>query len=581
VEQTPAKILLVDDESRNLDALESILQTPDYELVRATSADQALMLLLTGEFAVIVLDIQMPGMSGLELAALIKQRRRTQHIPIIFLTAYYQDDKDVIQGYGSGAVDYLTKPISPVIVRSKIAVFVDLFRKTRALEQEIAQRQSAEAALRESNRELEVRVQERTSELSSANDELRAREAALRKSEGQARASSRAKDDFLAALSHELRTPLNPVLLLASAAARDFALPAAVRADFETIQKNVELEARLIDDLLDLTRITRGKLPLDVREIELHAALENAIAVVQTEISEKEITLTRRLTTAHSTVWGDAVRLQQICWNLLKNAVKFTPRGGQITVETGTDAEGQIELAVVDTGIGLTAEELARIFEPFVQGEHASGSGSHRFGGLGLGLAISRMLVEMHSGHIRASSPGRGQGAEFTIVLPLAKGASELARSRPFLPLARSRSESDPAPRASARGQRIRVLLVDDHAPTRSTLVQLLGQRDYDVTAAGSAGEARARALGRDFDLLISDIGLPDGGGCDLLRELRTDHPALCGIALSGYGMDEDIARSREAGFSEHRIKPVSIDALDAAILNAMGAASSERGARR
>src|SRR5882724_5776043 len=314
----PVNILLVDDEARNLDVLESFLVSPEHRLVRATTAEHALLLLLDGEFAVIVLDIQMPGMNGIELASLIKQRRRTQHIPVIFLTAYFQDDKDVLQGYGSGAVDYLTKPVNPQILKSKIGVFVDLFRKTRALastnlalEQEVAQRQRAEAALQQANNELEARVQARTADLNRVNEDLREHETALRASEAQAKAASRAKDDFLAALSHELRTPLNPVLLLATEAAANPQLAAEVRADFETIAENVALEARLIDDLLDLTRIARGKLVLEMRPSDIHAGLLAAIAMAREEIDQKKIALTLRLQAERWVVLGDDVRLKQ------------------------------------------------------------------------------------------------------------------------------------------------------------------------------------------------------------------------------------------------------------------------------
>ena len=574
---SPVKILLVDDERRNLDVLDSLLRGPEHELVHAMTADEALLLLLGGEFAVIVLDIQMPGMSGLELAALIKQRRRTQHIPIIFLTAYYQDDKDVIEGYDSGAVDYLTKPINPQILRSKIKVFVELFQKTRALAETtdalevlICQRLRAEDALQRANAELEARVRDRTAALSHTNDVLRAREAALQKSEAQARAASGAKDHFLAALSHELRTPLNPVLLLASESAADPTLSDEVRADFETIRKNIGLEARLIDDLLDLTSISRGKLPIEPRAVDAHAALQNAIAIVRSDIDEKHLQLALDFAADEHTVWGDEVRLQQVCWNVLKNAVKFTPSGGRITVETRMRrGDGEITIKIADTGIGLTSEELGRVFEAFAQGEHASAGSSHRFGGLGLGLAISRMLVEMHGGRMSALSAGRDKGSSFVITLPLAHAGPS---SVPWLD--DKNAARGTASKATARppspNRRIRILLVDDHAPTRSTLVQLLGRRDFDVTAAGSVAEARANAQGRHLDLLISDIGLPDGGGCELLKDLRIGQPGLAGIALSGYGMEEDVARSRLAGFSEHIIKPVSIDALDAAIAAAL-----------
>jgi signal transduction histidine kinase len=587
----PVKILLVDDEARNLDVLESLLHSPEHDLVRALTADQALMLLLEGDYAAIVLDIQMPGMSGIELANLIKQRKRSRHVPIIFVTAYYQGDEDVLMGYGSGAVDYLTKPINPQILRSKIAVFVDLFRKTRALgvsnamlEMEIAQRVKAEEALRQANNELEARVEARTADLSRANDELCAREAALKASEAKFKAASHAKDEFLAALSHELRTPLNPVLLLASHAVRDPVLPQAVRANFDTIRKNVELEARLIDDLLDLTRITQGVLRLDLRTIDAHAIVRDALAIVRPEAEEKGLAVSLELGAPEHTIRGDVVRLQQVFWNLLKNAVKFTPAGGKISIETQMSAEsGEWTLSIADTGIGLTDAELDRVFEAFTQGEHAHQPGSHRFGGLGLGLAISRTLVKMHAGRIEAWSDGRNKGSVFVVNLPLLREPAVSAPSEPAPAAAgfqtRSETVTQPAqtPEApsSSIGRRIRILLVEDHEATRSTLAHLLGCLEYEVVAAGSAAEARA-AKGH-FDLVISDIGLPDGGGCELLEELRAARPGLSGIALSGYGMHEDVTRSRLAGFAEHLTKPVGIDALDAAILAALGACASRK----
>ena len=411
--QPPANILLVDDEARNLDTLESVLQSPDYRLIRALTAKGALMELLEGEFAVIVLDIQMPEMSGIELASLIKQRKRTRHIPIIFLTAYFQEDADMLQGYSIGAADYLTMPINPQILKSKIAVFVELFRKTRALAatnralgEEVVQRQKAENALLDSNNELEARVRERTDELAFARD--------------RALAASRAKDDFLATLSHELRTPLSPVLLLASEGAANAELSPEVRADFATIAENVALEARLIDDLLDVTRIVRGKLSLDLRPVDLHAALQAAVAMVQAELREKNVSLTLQLEAGSQPMLGDDVRLKQIFWNIIKNAVKFTPHGGAIVVETRAEPDGsRLSIRFTDTGLGMTAGEIARAFDAFSQGDHASPGAPRVFGGLGLGLAISRQLVELHAGSITAASAGRNQGTTFRIELPL------------------------------------------------------------------------------------------------------------------------------------------------------------------
>jgi PAS domain S-box-containing protein len=387
----------------------------------------------------------------------------------------------------------------------------------------------------------------------------------LKRARDEALAASRAKDDFLAALSHELRTPLNPALLLASEAAANPDLPPAVRADFATISRSVNLEARLIDDLLDLTRISRGKLRLEVRPCAIDGLERDALASVQVELQQKRLRLDLDLGASGCTVWGDVVRLQQVFWNILKNAVKFTPEHGRIAVTTRPAPDGRsVRVAVCDSGIGLTSEEIGRVFHAFSQGDHAApGVGSHRFGGLGLGLTISRMLVEMHKGTIDAASLGRGRGATFTVELPLAiaepaalpapaaaPGGGEPPRAAP--------AEADAPPR--------RVLLVEDHATTRQTLAALLRKRGFDVAAAESAAEAQRLAVERPFDVVISDIGLPDRTGYELMADLRAIHPQILGVALSGYGMEEDVIRSRAVGFDAHLVKPVTIAMLTDAL---------------
>jgi signal transduction histidine kinase len=431
-----------------------------------------------------------------------------------------------------------------------------------ALEDEILQRQKAEQALLKANNELEARVVERTADLKRANEVLHERELSLRASEAEAKAASRAKDDFLAALSHELRTPLNPVLLLATEAAANPDLPPEVRGDFEIIVKNVSLEARLIDDMLDLTRIAHGKLALDMQPCEIHASLKHALSLVRAEIDQKEIALTLDLKAEREIVLGDDVRLKQVFWNVINNATKFTPRGGSIAIETTTVRESdEIAIKISDTGIGMTRGELARIFEAFSQGDHALHGGPHRFGGIGLGLAISQVMAKRHSGSIAASSEGTNKGTTFIIKLPLMRTAAGANPKK-----VEAAVEGDPAT-AGAQRQR-RILLVEDHAPTSSALTQLLTRRRYCVVATSCIAEARAAADQEEFDILISDIGLPDGNGYELMTELGHRH-RLVGIALTGYGMENDLSRSHAAGFVTHLVKPIGVEALDRALSTA------------
>jgi PAS domain S-box-containing protein len=381
-------------------------------------------------------------------------------------------------------------------------------------------------------------------------------EIALRESEERARAASVAKDNFLAQLSHELRTPLTPVLMTAAALRDDPSMSPAAREAFAMIERNVALEARLIDDLLDLTRVTRGKLALRTETCDLHLLLRQAAEIVRDEMREKQIALTLDLTARYTHGRGDPARLQQVFWNLLRNAVNFTPRGGRITIlsrdepATAKDGSGAtICIEVTDSGIGFDSCHAENLFEPFYQGKGSESAG------LGLGLAIARALVELHHGAIKAESPGVGRGATFTVHLPVS----------PSAPMATADSSSPPAASDRQPTPSMRLLLVEDHEATMRVLTNLLTRDGHIVTGASTITAALDAARSHTFDAVVSDLGLPDGTGIQLMKTLRDEHQ-LTGIALSGYGMESDLRRSKEAGFAAHLVKPVNFEELRTAL---------------
>lgn len=367
----------------------------------------------------------------------------------------------------------------------------------------------------------------------------------LRLAKEVAERANLAKDNFLATLSHELRTPLTPALMSVVALEHDDSLPVSVRNDLAMIRRNIELETRLIDDLLDLTRIANGKLELHPAPMDLHAVLARAVEVCRAHVDAKQQRLVVKKNAKQSETMGDPVRIQQVLWNVLRNAVKFTSAGGTISVTTRNTADRRLEFEVRDTGIGFEPNIEKKLFQAFEQ----SGRGiTQQFGGLGLGLAISRSIVEAHGGTISGTSPGTGKGATFTVTLPLQAVSSGKAPSR-----------VRPSKAASAKGHE--VLIVEDHTDTRTTLQRLLERAGYKVTAAHSGEHALSLAESAKFDLVISDLGLPDMPGNDLMALLR-DRYQLPGIAVSGYGMEEDVSGSREAGFVHHLTKPIRIDRL-------------------
>jgi PAS domain S-box-containing protein len=367
----------------------------------------------------------------------------------------------------------------------------------------------------------------------------------LQRAKDEAEEANRAKDRFLAMLSHELRTPLTPVLMTITSLRREPDLSDDMRRDLEVLQRNVELEALLIDDLLDLTRIAHGKLELHSDAVDIHSTIEHALSISAGDIVAKKLQVIRRFDAREHHCWADPARLQQVFWNLVKNSAKFTPEGGRLEISTRNNEAHQIVIEVADSGIGIDPKLMPRIFDAFEQG---GGMITSRYGGLGLGLAISKRVVDLHHGTITARSEGPGRGATFTVILN-AMETSLLEGPVLFL-------ESEPPPL-----RHIQVLFVEDHEDTARVLGRILKNSGFDVSHAGTVAGALGLAASRRFDLLVSDLGLPDGSGLELMKTLR-ETQGLTGIALSGFGSEEDVAASHAAGFAAHLTKPVDWERL-------------------
>jgi PAS domain S-box-containing protein len=390
------------------------------------------------------------------------------------------------------------------------------------------------------------------------------REEEMRQAKELAERASRAKDEFLAALSHELRTPLTPVLMTAGMLRDDVRLPLDTREHLGMMKRNIELEARLIDDLLDLTRIARGKFAVRMEPCDAYSLLALAMEMVRSDARAKQLVIDVDLQADVARVMGDPARLQQVFWNLLKNAVKFTPDSGRLMVRSHS-SEGKLLIEIADTGIGIAPEALAKIFQPFGQAEEVQQD--RRFGGLGLGLSISKAILDQHGAKIEVESEGIGRGATFRVALAL----TDATVSRPSVRVTAVRAGATATNGAGAARAPLRVLLVEDHEPTIDVLRRLLTRAGHQVTTATTVALAMRAAEKAKFDVVISDLGLPDGTGFQLMEDLRDTH-SLRGIALSGYGMDEDLKRARDAGFAAHLTKPVDFQRLQQAVNEMVGA---------
>jgi len=530
----PVNILMVDDQPAKLLSYEAILADLGENLLKASSGKEALEQLLKHQVAVILIDVCMPDLDGFELATMIRSHPRFRKTAIILVSGVMVDDRDRLRGYDSGAVDYVSVPIVPGILRAKVAIFAELFRKTEEL-----------ALL---NRELERRVVERTAEMEGL---LKSTEEARREAEK----ANQLKDEFLAILSHELRTPLNAITGWAHLLSNGKLDPATHAKAVESINRNALLEARLVSDLLDVSRIVSGRLRLELRLADLPLVIQAALDAVRPAAQAKNVQLDLTAANDVAKIHADPTRLQQVISNLLSNSVKFAPAGGKVEV-TLERSDSCLELTVKDNGPGISPDILPYIFERFRQGD-TSTKRAHK--GLGLGLAIARHLVEMHGGAIEARNREDQRGAIFKVTLPVSGPAvpplDGISSDEALAP-----SSTDSRPSAFSL-KNMRILLVDDEADAREVVAATLEGWGAEVMVAASAADARD-ILERELpDLLVADIEMPGEDGYDLIRSIRTLPPDRGGrtpaLAFTAYASAYDRTRLLTAGFDRHVPKPV------------------------
>jgi signal transduction histidine kinase len=506
-------ILVVDDQPAKLLSYSAILQGLDANLVMAGSAVEALDHLLKTDFAVVLVDVCMPDLDGFELAAMIREHPRFRRTAIIFVSGVHLTDLDRLKGYEYGAVDYVPVPVVPEILRAKVNIFLDLYRKTRQLER--------------LNRDLELRVAERTQELVDAG---------------------RRKDEFLAMLAHELRNPLAAIRLAAQLVVFPDLPPAQLTKSAAVIHRQVEHLVRLIDDLVDVSRITRGLISLRREPTEISSVVAQAIESSRPLIDTKHHALTVSVPDETLRVNGDAARLSQILANILNNAAKFTDPGGRIDLAV-TRVEHDVVIKVTDTGIGILPEMLPKVFDLFTQIDRPLDRVST---GLGIGLALVHRLVEMHGGRVSAHSMGPGTGAELIVHLPLYE---------------MSPAAVVPAPRREPAGPELaprRILVVDDNVDAAETLAVMLKLQGHHVETAHDGLDALRLAPGFAPHVILLDLGMPNMNGYEAASRIRTQAWGrdIALVALTGWGQPKDRKRTVEAGFDAHLVKPVDQNTL-------------------
>jgi signal transduction histidine kinase len=521
-------ILMVDDQPAKLLTYESMLSQMGERLIKAQTASEALAYLLKEDVAVVLMDVNMPELDGFELAAMIRQHPRCRRTAILFVSAVHLTDLDRVKGYAAGAVDYVSVPVVPEILRAKIGVFVDLYRKTSELER--------------LNHTLEERVLARTGELEATIAQLREREHRLRLTGEALAEADRRKTEFLAMLAHELRNPLQPIRSAVELLRKATATPDQLSWSREVVDRQVNQLVRLVDDLLDASRISNGKLELRRQPVDLVPIIDSAIDSSRTLADRKHQRIDAALPPGPVLVDGDAVRLTQVFLNLINNAIKYSPNGARIALGLHT-LDGEAVAYVRDEGMGIAAHDLPRVFEMFYQG---SAKPDDAQGGLGLGLALVHQLVGLHAGRIEAKSDGPGRGSEFTVRLPTVAAKSEAA------PVAQGET-------AEVRTASRRILVVDDNRDAAETLAMMLRLEGNEVSTAFDGESAIAATAEFNPEVVLMDIGMPKVDGYQAARAIRRDRSAkqVILIALTGWGGDVDRRLSEEAGFDRHLVKPV------------------------
>jgi len=531
------KILVVNDDANSLFALTSLLaqwaEEEPYEVIAARSGEEALRQVLLHDFAVILLDVNMPGMDGFETAEAIHQRGRSANIPIIFITAFVADELDRLKAYQRGAADFLFTPVIPQILHAKISVFVALAVKNEELKKQARQLHQRTNDLISSNRQLVQEIEERKI----------------------AERQNHAKDEFLAMLGHELRNPLSAI----SSAASLIGLPGvsvegAARAK-KIIQRQSQHLGRIVDDLLDLSRAMSGKILLNRAPVDLTALIGNCLETYRTTGRTGDYQVSVELDPGW--VDGDVTRLEQIFSNLLDNALKYTPPGGTIDIVLEVDGDDTV-LTIHDTGVGISAELLPHVFDVFVQGTSTLDRSQ---GGLGIGLALVRRLVELHGGSVDAESAGPGKGSMFSIRLPRIE---RIIEKEPHIMDTNEQAKPN-------------ILLIEDNDDGREMMAMMLSCYGYEVRSAADGLQGIETAQSYRPDVALVDIGLPGIDGYEVARRLRAnaDTSGIRLIALTGYGLAEDQRRVLEAGFNMHLVKPVDIESL----MKAIGSLTSPNGA--